>query len=737
MAKALWKEHQARMAKNLGNLKSGLPTPKIASHDPYALRALVGLMLFIGLSAGWGQWSSRIGDAFKTHSTTNHTQGRIDAWVTPPAYTNRPPIFLSRSKQRQSNQNAINKPINVPEGSKLVVRVLDLEKPTLTLVQDEIEKPIQSQETNDTKKSQSITFTHQLQNSSAVVLQSNKIKIGSWAFQVLPDQNPTIAFVEQPKPSNRGALEFSYEVADDYGVASATAKIEPVKKSKATTRPLIKAPKIQLSLPRRRAKQGTSKTSQDLTAHPWAGAAVTITLIATDEANQEGRSEKKLITLPERIFTKPLARAVVEERRNLALDANSALRVAEMLDIITDTHPDQFIKDLSVYTALRVAYRSIKNNRSDDDLREAIKLLWDTALAIEDGDLSLAERRLRDAQERLSKALENGASDKEIAELMKDLRQAMNDFMRELNEQMARNQQNQQAMPFDQNTQVLRQQDLDRMMKQIEDLAKSGSRDEARKLLEQMQRMMNNLQTAKPNQQQQQQTDEFSEQMNKLGEMMRQQQDLMDRTFNMQRRQQNRQNQKQSRRDQNGEQKGQKGNSKNGQKPMSPEEFAKAMKELQKQQGDLQKQMQELQDGLKGLGLDPGEKLGEAGEAMGDAKGKLGKGQSGKATGDQGRALQAMREGGQQMMQQMQNQAGEQGRRGERGQHGQQSRQDHDPLGRQSRSRGPQLGQDTKVPGEIDAQRAREILEAIRRKLGEATRPKLELDYLDRLLPSR
>ncbi|NRB29860.1 MAG: DUF4175 family protein, partial [Rhizobiaceae bacterium] len=60
-----------------------------------------------------------------------------------------------------------------------------------------------------------------------------------------------------------------------------------------------------------------------------------------------------------------------------------------------------------------------------------------------------------------------------------------------------------------------------------------------------------------------------------------------------------------------------------------------------------------------------------------------------------------------------------------------------DPLGRQSRSQGPQLGNDTKVPGEIDAQRARRILEAIRRRLGETTRPKLELDYLDRLLPTR
>jgi len=39
-----------------------------------------------------------------------------------------------------------------------------------------------------------------------------------------------------------------------------------------------------------------------------------------------------------------------------------------------------------------------------------------------------------------------------------------------------------------------------------------------------------------------------------------------------------------------------------------------------------------------------------------------------------------------------------------------------------------------KVPGEIDAQRARRIIEELRRRFGEAFRPQLELDYIERLL---
>ncbi|MEP1089742.1 MAG: TIGR02302 family protein [Rhizobiaceae bacterium] len=760
-AAALWTEHRRRMATSLKNLSAGTPVPKVAAIDPFALRGLVALVLFIGFAAGWGNWSQRIGGAFRTHSdVVIAAGGRIDAWLTPPAYTNRPPVFLG----------AENNSATVPEGSELIVRLLDIDAPALKLAKltpktdntdgttelefadinpEQVENVDEVVKQQDPKKpNQSTVYKTALNNSSSLVLTSGGQTVRNWSVTVLPDNDPIITFVEDPTPSTRGALEFAYSVEDDYGVVAARAEILQAAPGTENADPLIEAPDVDLPLPSRRAKQGTSRTSQDLTAHPWAGAEIKLTLIAEDEASQVGRSQTKTLVLPERIFTKPLARAVVQERRNLALDAKAAPQVAEMLDIITDTHPEEFIKDMSVYTALRVAYRSISRTDDKDTLREALDLLWETALAIEDGDLSLAERRLRDAQERLSRALENGASDEEIDELMKELRAAMDAFMRELAEQMQRNPQNQQAMPMDPNTQVLRQQDLDRLMQQIEDLAKSGSRDAARQLLQELQRMMNNLQTAQPNGQQQQQTDQFSQQMNKLGEMMRRQQELMDETFDMQRRQQQGQQQGQqpgqrgqeqesNRQGQRpGEQQGQEGQA-GQQRPMTADEFAEAMRQLEQQQGELQRQMQEMQEQLRGMGLDPGQQLGEAGEAMGEAEQQLGQGETGEATNQQSRALQAMREGAQQMMRNMQNQAGEQGRRGERGQHGQQTREDRDPLGRQSRSQGPQLGNDTKVPGEINAQRARRILEAIRRRLGETTRPKLELDYLDRLLPTR
>jgi Domain of unknown function (DUF4175) len=111
---------------------------------------------------------------------------------------------------------------------------------------------------------------------------------------------------------------------------------------------------------------------------------------------------------------------------------------------------------------------------------------------------------------------------------------------------------------------------------------------------------------------------------------------------------------------------------------------------------------------------------------------------SDRAVDGQGRAIDAMRKGAQGLAQQLQRQMGQCQGPGPNGQPGRlgpaRAQQDTDPLG--GPLRGRDYGDDTtvKVPGEIDAQRARHILEELRRRFGEALRPQLELDYIERLL---
>jgi len=440
------------------------------------------------------------------------------------------------------------------------------------------------------------------------------------------------------------------------------------------------------------------------------------------------------LRLPERIFTKPLARALVEQRRNLALDANARPLVLNALDALA-LAPEKFTPEAGTYLGLRGVYWSLVRAKTDDDLRDVAGRLWSMAVQLEDGDISDAQANLRNAEEALRQALERGASDEELKALMDQLRAAMDRFMQAMAEQLKNSQQ--LARPLGPNQRMLSQRDLQSMLDRLENLAKNGARDAAKQLLQQLQQMMENLQMASPDGNGDDGDDMMSA-LDELGDMIRQQQDLRDRTFRQgqDQRQQGQQRGQQSR---PGQQQGQ------GQQqgPQQGQQQGNSLGELRQGQQALRDRLNQLLEELKsrGFGQNQGgqqeqdnlDQLGRAGEAMGQAEGSLGQGNPDSAVDSQGRALDALRKGAQSLAQSMQQQMGQGpgpvGRAGRLGQ----SRADQqtDPLGR------PQHGYDdstVRVPGEIDVQRARRIIEELRKRFGDMGRPQDELDYIERLL---
>jgi uncharacterized protein (TIGR02302 family) len=237
----------------------------------------------------------------------------------------------------------------------------------------------------------------------------------------------------------------------------------------------------------------TGQTIKDLSEHPWAGAQVVMTLTARDEANNEGTSAPHEFQLPERVFAKPLARAIIEQRRDLALDADARDRVIIALDALAIA-PEQFTPEMGTYLGLRSLYWNLAQANTDDQLREFVQAMWSFANTLEEGVVSDAEARLRNAQEALRQALERGASDEEIKKLTEELRAALNQFLQALAEEMRKNPQ--MARPLDQNSRQLRSQDLQSMIDRMEQLARSGAKDAAKQLLDQLQQMLENLQMA-------------------------------------------------------------------------------------------------------------------------------------------------------------------------------------------------------------------------------------------------
>lgn len=734
-SQALWREHQKRMAARLGSVGADLPRTSVPERDPWGLRALVALVLVAAFAFSFGPLGGSIRDPFVQRASVDALPPRIDAWITPPPYTGKAPIFLTA----EANQAA--EAFKVPQGSDVALRVTGGngdEALSYTEVDGNV-RAIAADAPKDDQKTDSagsptlapLLFTGKLTTDGMLVLKSGEDELKRWSFAVQADTGPTIRFVGEPKRAVNGSLELNYQIEDDYGAASAKTEFALAEPQAPNARPLYGAPEMPLSLPRRNAKDNAAKTTKDMMEHVWAGAPVKITLQAVDAAGQIARSETKTLVMPERPFTNPLARAVVEDRRLLALDANAKPRVLDLMDAIT-LRPEDTFSNMAHYLAIMSARSRLKQAESDDQLRDVVSYLWEVALGIEEGDLSAAEKKLRQAQQALKDALKNGASGEEIGKLMQELRQAMNDFLREFAE---KNRNNKNAAQPQQDAQELTQNDLERMMDQIENLAKSGDRDQAQELLSQLENMMNNLQAGRQ-QQQGQQNSEMRQQMDKLGEIMRRQQEMMNETFRMDQMQRGQNGDQQM--DGDGEQQQREGQQGQGQndkpqngRPMTPEEFAEALKQLQQGQGQLQSELEQLKKGLQGLGIEPNEGFGQAGRSMGEAEQSLGQGEGEGAVGHQGRALEALRQGAKDMMQQLQAMQGDEGG-SEQG--GRQQNAGRDPLGRPRATEGPDRGDSVKVPDEIDAQRARQILEAIRKRLGNALSPDVERSYLERLL---
>jgi uncharacterized protein (TIGR02302 family) len=278
---------------------------------------------------------------------------------------------------------------------------------------------------------------------------------------------------------------------------------------------------------------------------------------------------------------------------------------------------------------------------------------------------------------------------------------------------------------------MLSQQDLKSMLDRMERMSRSGDKDAARQLLDQLQQMLENLQMAQPGQSG---DSEMEQALNELGDMIRKQQQLRDKTYKQG---------QDSRRDR-----------------MRGKQGDQSMGDLQQDQQGLRDRLKRLQEELAKRGMGPGQRgekgqrgeqgmpgqkgeqgdgedgLGEADSAMGDAGGRLGEGNADGAVDSQGRALEALRKGAQSLADGMQPGDGDGQMDGPGNRTGRQqgSARGNDPLGRPLHGR--EFGDDytVKIPGEIDVQRVRRILEELRRRLADPARPQIELDYLERLL---
>jgi uncharacterized protein (TIGR02302 family) len=718
---ALWEEHKRRQLAKLPDLKIGTPQSNWRDLDPRSLRVPASLALLAVLFLAQGDGVSNLKDTFQIGPAVAQKPINLDAWLKPPAYTGKPPLLLTSPAQIEKLKTDSN--ILIPENSGLVLRLDGAKNPRLAFY--DLSKPdIERKDQAATTKSANGLFEAEAKlNAPALIkILDGNTELAAWHVSLIPDNPPSIAIVDEPGSESLGSLTVKWKATDDYGVSSINSQIDLSDNQQdgvgfsSDGVFLFDPPKFPVSLRKSSPREELGSTSADLTAHPWAGLFVDLTLGVTDAAKQTTKSEVKTFKLPERFFTKPLAQALIEQRKTLIMDPDEAGSVVKLLRALL-IYPEGLIENSGTQISIAAIVSRIQNLRGRSDLEEAVDLLWQTALAIEEGDLSDARAELEAARKALERALAEGATPEQLQELMKNLRGAMDRYMeamrREAEKRMAQGQQKNRRAP---NGKMITQQDLQEMLDTIEKLTQNGANEAAQELLAQLDEILKNMEPGMAQQGGPPGDSATTEMMNELSELMRRQQELMDKTQRGQPGDDGEPMDGEG--DDPGNRSGNQGQGTNG---------------LAGEQGNLGRMLQQFMQQLGQNGLQAPPSFGEAGKQMGEAEQSLQQQQREQALGAQGEALNQLRAGAQEMARQIQ----QQGQSGQdnTGRDGQARGETHDPLGRPMPNSGDNFGpKENMLPSELAIRRAREILELLRSRANTPDLPRIDKDYIDRLL---
>lgn len=741
VAAALWGAHQRR-AEQAARALTPLPADAaLRNRDRFALRAAGLVALVAAAFVAGNERQARIELAFDwTTPRIPPAPPRLDAWIDPPAYTARPPVFLSGTGQVGAGEI-----IRVPAGSILTIRATSpasegkrVQAAALDIRHGAgLEPPPQTGDESARQPSRPgiVTEKRIVRADSEVAVSLAGREATAFRLAVIPDRPPTVTLNEAsvvaatPDRQQPGGVKLGYTLADDYGIAKGEVVIERLTRTPADAGPPLYPPPA-VTLPLRLGNGEMTVPTED---HPWAGEEVRIRLQVEDDLGQKAQSESLSVTLPQRPFSQPLARALVEQRRHIVFSPGDLGMPRLALDALL-FEPERFTSKVSDFLALDMIRSGLRTARDREKLKAIAEEIYELALFLENGDMTDAEKRLREAEARLRDAIEREAPPEEIKRLAEELRRAMDQFLREFAERALRDQnQNAQDRSPVSPERMMTQRDLQDMLKKIEELARSGKTAEAQQLLNQLKQMLENLRSARRRDVDPRMR-ELGQQLEELDRLQREQRELRDRTF------------RDGQQGQQG-QRGQQGKRQRGQRGQQGEQG------LQDQQQALRNRLNQLRERLRQRGIQEGEGFGEAENGMEDAEGKLGQGQNGEATQGQQRALDGMGRAAQGLAQELQRQLGQGDEPGEgEGEGpgepgpGQRGRADSrfDPLGRPNNRNRRDFEDNSRLTEENEGdvkgtigERAERVLRELRRRLGEFERPKDELDYLERLLRQR
>ncbi|MEM7458086.1 MAG: DUF4175 family protein [Pseudomonadota bacterium] len=765
----LWQAHETRLTDEVRRLNAPDFAAGWKKSDPLYLRYAVPVLLIGTLAFNWEQAQSRLAGALDPDygSLFGAENVRIEAWIAPPTHTGRAPIFL---KDDQAE-------VRVPAGSVMTLRVQAPSAPYLRVRNDD--------GTETTKFSATPDGAYEI---TADIATDSAVSVRWWgerkAWNVLasPDSPPEVEFVDMPVLGAGDRTEFSWIASDDYGVSKLELAIKPVGEDR-------KPDLVSVELGGISPREAEEDSKLDLTRNRWAGARVEVRLKATDGAGQVGYSEPFEFKLPEKLLLQPLAKAIQDVRvtvlreDNPYSEAESALdstdagafyvsatqrlqqapagvqRGAIMLEAVTYEAP-RYFRDVLVYSGLETARYALDASLSTEEAKSTEPLLWSLALRAEYGSAADAYAALMAAKKALEDALRDGASEEEIARLMEAFKDAAQRYIAaKMAEALANGL---EAAPDNRDSAEgpggsgLGGQGFSDMLDALEDLTETGATDQARQLLADITNMLENLEFQQgsgsgegfpgmPGEQGENENDEdlpeeereMTETMRELSDLLREQRELNDETLAEQRGERGQSGQ--SGQQNPGEnQPGSEGDPQTGDGLDDVPDWMQDEdgRSLSERQDGLADRIEELAENQIGSGED-GEGEGAGGldedtlEAIERSQRRAGNaledGNQGRAIRNQEQATRQLRELAEGLAEQLD--AARADRLGDPQPDGSSSA---DPFGR-STTGAVDDSNTVDVPDEAERQRAKDILDELRRRYDEAV-DEDEREYLERLL---
>lgn len=684
-AENLWDSAQKIAQEQLDKIRFILPRPVLPYRDPYCLRFIALLIFITGTVIAGNKAPERIQSGLNPLANISFISGapEIVINITPPEYTGWNRLALT-------NPGIYGKTLDIAQGSTIEIFY------TGGWGTPHINKhPLQKQD----KKSWYIKS--EVAPKGILTLTQLGKKTAEVTFNYIPDTPPLLKLREDIKILDKGQIKAFLSLYDDYGIVDLTMHmtLDPVIEEKPIGSDII----LKRTLMSPANPELKLNPVYDLTYHTWAGLPAQITFEITDHLGQKSTSGPHKIVLPERMFLHPVAKRLIDIRKELIWESDVSYDTAQYeLESILRA-PEQFENDFVTFLSLRsMATRLAIHDPLQLNIPPLVRQLWDTALRIEEGDLPAAQKQMEQARQKLSDLLNDpNSTDEEIAMALEELKMAMSEYFQEIAKELRKRAESSGQpltihWPEELQENAMSAEDLAALMDQIQSQALGDNRDEAHQLLSQLQQMMDGLNTAM-NTEMPPEMKAMNEAMAQLQDLIQEQQDLRSQTEKLSQTKQN------------------------------LPEFNNQT--LEAQQNELQDKLNELMGMMNNaLGQSP-EGMDVAGQDMGESSSHLNQSNLENSLQAQDRALDALQNSlsqmGNQMQQMMKNMQMFSMGMGQT-----------DPLGRpmDKGNNGIIPHSGINIPNYGERKRIHEILEKLRERAGEYHRPEFERDYYHRLI---